>query len=83
MPLELLGDLISTFIWVGVVLAAGALSKNSLLTILIALGLFIALFFGGSVFFSFLRCSRRLKLCSGSGATGTLNVAIRTEHDRF
>src|SRR5665648_1055308 len=43
-PLELLGDIISTFIWVSVVLAAGALSKNSLLTILMALGLFIVLF---------------------------------------
>jgi ABC-type transport system involved in multi-copper enzyme maturation permease subunit len=37
-PLALFGDILSTFIWVGVVLAAGSISKNSLLAILTAFG---------------------------------------------
>ena len=48
-PLALFGDILSTFIWVGVVLAAGSISKNSLLAILTAFGLFVALFMGGGL----------------------------------
>ena len=48
-PLALVGDIISTFIWVAIVLAAGSISKSSLLALLTALGLFIALFLGVSV----------------------------------
>ena len=73
-PLELLGDIISTFIWVSVVLAAGALSKNSLLTILMALGLFIVLFFGVSIVSPFTDAPGALNYIPGIGATGTLNV---------
>ena len=49
-PLGLIGDIISTFIWVAIVLAAGAISKNSLLAFLMAFGLFIALAIGGGLF---------------------------------
>ncbi len=74
-PLELIGDLISTFIWVSVVLAVGALSKNSLLTILTTLGLFLALLFGVGIVSQFTDAPGALNYIPGSGASGTLNVA--------
>ena len=74
-PLGLIGDIISTFIWVSVVLAAGALSKNSLLAILTAFGLFIALVIGGGIFSQFSDNPSALNYIPGTGTAGTLNVA--------
>jgi len=73
-PLGLIGDIISTFIWVSVVLAAGALSKNSLLAILTAFGLFIALVIGGGILSQFSDNPSALNYIPGTGAAGTLNV---------
>ena len=78
-PLALIGDLISTFIWVAVVLAAATLSKSSLLALLTALGLFIALLIGGSVLTEFSANSgtvRAVNYIPGAGASGNLNVTI-------
>jgi ABC-type transport system involved in multi-copper enzyme maturation permease subunit len=78
-PLALVGDIISTFIWVAVVLAAGSISKNSMLALLVGLGLFIALVIGVSVvseFSSNAGVVRGLNYLPGSGASGTLNVTI-------
>jgi ABC-type transport system involved in multi-copper enzyme maturation permease subunit len=73
-PFALLGDIISTFIWVGVVLAAGSISKNSLLSILTAFGLFIALVFGGAIVSQLSDNPAPLNYIPGSGASGTLEV---------
>ncbi len=76
-PLALVGDIISTFIWVAVVLAAGCISKSSLLALLTALGLFIALFLGVSVVGAFSADAgviRGLNYLPGTGASGTMNV---------
>jgi len=76
-PLALVGDIISTFIWVAVVLAAGCISKSSLLALLTALGLFIALFLGVSVVSAFSNDAgviRGLNYLPGAGASGTMNV---------
>jgi ABC-2 type transport system permease protein len=42
-PLSLLGSIISTFVWIAIVLAIGSLSKSSLIAALGAFGIFIAL----------------------------------------
>jgi ABC-2 type transport system permease protein len=74
-PLGLIGDIISTFIWVGVVLAAGVISKNSLLAILTAFGLFVALMIGGGLVSTLSDNPTALNYIPGTGASGTLNVA--------
>jgi len=76
-PLALVGDIISTFIWVAVVLAAGCISKSSLLALLTALGLFISLFLGVSVVAAFSGNAGvvgGLNYLPGAGASGTMNV---------
>jgi len=79
-PLVLLGDVISTFIWVAIVLAVGSISKSSLIAALSALGLFIALTFASSIITSFSNQPELLNYIPGSGATGTLNVAQRSQN---
>lgn len=74
-PLALIGDLLGTFIWVGVVLAAGAISKNSLLAILTAFGLFVALSIGGGLVSQLSTDPAALNYIPGSGASGTLNIS--------
>ena len=73
-PLALLGDLLGTFIWVGVVLAAGTISKNSLLAILTTFGLFVALLIGGGIVSQLSSDPGALNYIPGSGASGTLNI---------
>jgi ABC-type transport system involved in multi-copper enzyme maturation permease subunit len=73
-PFALLGDIVSTFIWVGVVMAAGAISKNSLLSILTAFGLFVALLLGGGLVGQLSDNPAPLNYIPGSGASGTLNI---------
>jgi len=78
-PLALIGDVISTFIWVAIVLAAATISKSSLLALLTALGLFIALIAGVSVvteLSSDAGVVRAMNFIPGAGASGVLNVTI-------
>ncbi|MGD6807432.1 MAG: ABC transporter permease [Candidatus Bathyarchaeia archaeon] len=73
-PLTLIGDILGTFIWVSIVLAAGALTKNSLIAILTAFGLFMALSIGSGVVAQFSDTPTALSLIPGSGATGTMTI---------
>jgi ABC-type transport system involved in multi-copper enzyme maturation permease subunit len=79
-PLALLGNIISTFIWIAIVLAVGSISKSSLMAALGALVLFIALLFGTSIVASFSNQPEILNYLPGSGATGALNVAQRSQN---
>jgi ABC-type transport system involved in multi-copper enzyme maturation permease subunit len=79
-PLVLLGDVISTLIWVAIVVAIGSISKSSLIAALGALGLFIALIFGASIVTSFSNQPEILNYIPGSGASGVLNVAQRSQN---
>lgn len=79
-PLALIGDIISTFIWVAIVLAVGSISKSSLIAALGALGLFIALTFAVSIVTSFSNQPEVLNYIPGSGASGTLNVTQRSQN---
>lgn len=76
MPLALLGDIISTFIWVAIIFAVGALSKNTIIAAVVALGLFLALSFALPIVSAFSGPSPSLNFVPGSGASGTLDVAI-------
>jgi ABC-type transport system involved in multi-copper enzyme maturation permease subunit len=75
-PLALLGDIISTFIWLAVVLAAGSISKSSLLALLTGFGLFVALVIGGGLVSAFSTNPQVLNYIPGGGASGTLNVTV-------
>ncbi len=73
-PLGLIGDIMSTFIWVAIVLAASAVSKNSLLAFLMAFGLFIALAIGGGLVSQLSNNPGVLNYIPGTGASGTLSI---------
>jgi Cu-processing system permease protein len=71
-PLTLLGNILSTFVWVAIVLALGALTKNSLITALVAFGVFFALFITAPTVSLFTGQAGALSYVPGSGATGYL-----------
>jgi ABC-type transport system involved in multi-copper enzyme maturation permease subunit len=73
-PLALLGNIVSTFIWVAIILAAGALSKSTIVSALIALGLFIALLFAVPVVATLAGPSPALNYFPSSGTSGTMNT---------
>jgi len=75
-PLTLLGDMISTFIWVAIIFAIGALSKNTIVAALVALGFYLALSVALPAVSFFTGPSTSLNYVPGSGASGTLDVAI-------
>ncbi len=73
-PLVLLGNLVSTFIWVSILLAMGSLTKNTILTALVALGLFLALFLALPITSVFAGPSASLNYFPGSGASGAMDI---------
>jgi ABC-type transport system involved in multi-copper enzyme maturation permease subunit len=79
-PFALLGDVISTFIWVALILAMGALSKNTMIAALVGLGVFLALFIALPIVSVFAGPSAALNYIPGSGAgsggNAMLNLAI-------
>ena len=74
MPLIVVGSLISTFIWVGLLFAVGLLSKNTIITVIVAIGLFLALLIAGPIVTVYSGPSQSLNYLPGTGATGTLIV---------
>ena len=73
-PLTLLGNILSTFVWIAIVLAIGSLSKSSLLAALGAFGIFIALFISAPIVSAFSEQSWVLTYVPGNGASGTLSI---------
>jgi len=71
-PLSLLGSIISTFVWVAIVLAIGSLSKNSLITALGAFGIFMALLISAPIVSVFSDQAWILSYVPGNGATGNI-----------
>ncbi len=78
MPLLLLGSLISTFIWVSLLFAMGSVTKNTIITVLVALGLFLALFIAIPIVSVFAGPSQSLNYLPGSGAGGSMLVGNTT-----
>jgi ABC-type transport system involved in multi-copper enzyme maturation permease subunit len=77
-PLVLLGNLISTFIWVSLLLAVGSLTKNTIITVMVAVGLFLALFIAIPIVSVFAGPSSSLNYLPGSGAGGSMLVGNTT-----
>ncbi|MEM2995298.1 MAG: ABC transporter permease [Candidatus Bathyarchaeia archaeon] len=69
-PLLLFGILISTFVYVSMVLAIGSISKSSLIAALGTFGSFIALSISSSILSMFTDYAWILNYLPGSGATG-------------
>jgi len=71
-PLSLLGSVITTFLWIGIVLAIGSLSKSSLIAALGTFCIFIALLISAPIVSVFSDQAWVLSYVPGSGVTGTL-----------
>jgi ABC-type transport system involved in multi-copper enzyme maturation permease subunit len=85
-PLALIGNVVSTFIWIAIILAAGALSKSTIVSALIALGFFIALLFAVPVVATLAGPSPALNYFPSSGTSGIMNstrgsISINTGTD--
>jgi ABC-type transport system involved in multi-copper enzyme maturation permease subunit len=71
-PLLLLGSIISTFIWVAIVLAIGSLSKSSLIAAIGTFGIFMALLISTQIVSAHSDQAWIMTYVPGSGTTGTL-----------
>ena len=72
LPLGLLGNVLSTFIWIAIILAAGAISKSTIVSALIALGVFIGLLLAVPIVSVFAGPSPVLNYVPSSGASGRM-----------
>ena len=75
-PFALFGDIISTFIWVALILAMGALSKNTMIAALAGLGVFLALLIALPIVSVFAGPSPALNYIPGSGAGSGSNAIL-------
>jgi ABC-type transport system involved in multi-copper enzyme maturation permease subunit len=75
-PFALFGDIISTFIWVALILAMGALSKNTMLAALVGLGVFLALFIALPIVSVVAGPSAALNYMPGGGAGSGSNAVL-------
>lgn len=76
-PLCVLGDIFSTFVWVSIILALGSLSKNTILTSVVAVLIFLAMNVGSSIISVFTESAWILHYLPGNGATGYLKIQER------
>ena len=74
MPVIVVGCIISTFIWVSLLFAVGSISKNTIMTMIVAIIMFLALFFAAPIIGVYLGPSPTLNYVPGTGASGTLVV---------
>jgi ABC-type transport system involved in multi-copper enzyme maturation permease subunit len=71
-PLGLFGNILSTFVWIAIILAAGALSKSTIISTLVALGFFIGILFAAPIVSLFAGPSPALNYVPGGGASGAM-----------
>jgi ABC-type transport system involved in multi-copper enzyme maturation permease subunit len=69
-PIHIFGNILSTFVWVSIVLAIGSLSKSSIITAVGAVAIFLALFIGAPIVSLFSEQAWVLTYVPGSGASG-------------
>jgi ABC-type transport system involved in multi-copper enzyme maturation permease subunit len=77
-PLSLLGNVVTTFIWISIILAVGSLSKSTLLTALSVFGVFLALFLAVPIVSTLAGPSVALNFIPGNGAGGTFSIVNGT-----
>jgi len=68
--IHLFGSILSTFVWVSIILAIGSLSKNSIISAVGAVGIFFALFIGSPIISIFSEQAWVLTYLPGNGALG-------------
>ncbi|MCL1977208.1 MAG: ABC transporter permease [Candidatus Bathyarchaeota archaeon] len=78
LPVVLFGNIVSAFIWVSILIAMGTFTKNTILTVIIAIGLFVSLFMALPIVSVFSGPSTALNYLPGTGATGTLITTDNT-----
>lgn len=78
MPVIVVGSIISTFIWVSLMFAVGSLTKNTIMTVIVAIILFLAFFFAAPIIGVYSGPSPTLNYLPGTGASGTLLAANAT-----
>jgi len=72
--ITLLGSIISTLVWMAIVLAAGSVSKSSMLAALFGIGVWIGLSITSGILSVFSNQAWILTYAPGSGASGTLGI---------
>ncbi len=75
LPLGLLGNVVTTFIWVAIILAMGSLSKNTMISAIVAFSLFLALFIAVPIVSAFVGPSPALNYVPGGGAAGAISTS--------
>jgi len=70
LPIVLLGSIVSTFVWMAIILAVGALSKSSMLAALVGVGLWLGLTIVGQIIAAFSGQAWVLTYLPGTGASG-------------
>ncbi|MEM2363591.1 MAG: ABC transporter permease subunit, partial [Candidatus Nezhaarchaeales archaeon] len=70
LPLSLFGTILSTFLWIAIVLAIGSLSKSSLIAALGTFGIFMALTISNPIISMFSDQAWILNYVPGNGVTG-------------
>lgn len=78
MPIIVVGNIISTFIWVSLLFAVGSISKNTIMTVIVAIILFLAFFFTAPLIGEFSGPSPTLNYFPGTGASGTILIGNGT-----
>jgi ABC-type transport system involved in multi-copper enzyme maturation permease subunit len=78
MPVIVVGSLISTFIWVSLLFAVGSISKNTIMTVIATIILFLAVFFAGPLISVYSGPSPALNYVPGTGASGMMLVGNGT-----
>jgi len=70
--ITLLGSILSTAVWMSIVLAAGSVSKNSMLAAMLGIGVWLGLNIVSGVLSAFSEQAWIMTYAPGSGASGTL-----------
>ena len=84
MPLIVVGSLMSTFIWVSLMFAVGTISKNTIVTVVAVLVMFLAFFFAAPIIDELSGPSPVLNYFPGTGASGNIlgtNVTVSSGTD--
>lgn len=72
LPLVLIGSIISTFVWISIILAIGTISKSSMLAALGAFGIFLGLTIASGIVSVFTEQAGVLNYLPGNGASGRI-----------
>jgi len=70
--ITLLGSIMSTLVWMSIVLAAGSVSKNSMVALLLGIGLWFGLNIASSIISQLSNEAWIVAFAPGNGATGTM-----------